>query len=163
MMIDDHNFKPGIRRHTQNAMGHRAAIHRDDEANAFIPQSHQRRCIGAIAFADPVGNINAQLAADAAEEPLQHRTRRCSVHVIITKDRNLLTGHNGRANALGSDVHILEHRGVRQQRLERGREIGRHILRRNAATGEHTPDDFRQPLALGNGQRRTIIRQTAHP
>ncbi len=63
MVIDDHNIKSLFSRNPKRLMRHRAAINGNDKRNAKFLELHESRCVRAIPFLDPVGDIDTQMRA----------------------------------------------------------------------------------------------------
>ena len=114
----------------------RAAIHSDHQISARLFQRHQRLCRGAIALQQPVRDIVADLAADAAQIT-DHDGGRCRpVHVIIAIDDDIFARLHRIGDALGGAFHIGKDRRIGQPVAQgRGGEPG-EVLRISTAGAE---------------------------
>ena len=117
----------------------RAAIDGDREARALGLQIDQRLAARAIAFHQPVGDVDHRLGAEPAQQQGQQGRRGRAVDVIVAEDGNRLAAHDGIGEPGRGRVHVGEHRRVGQEVAQgRGavaREVARPRLRARAATG----------------------------
>jgi hypothetical protein len=120
VVIDHDHLHPGIRRHGQRIMRHGAAIDRDDQLRAFLPQPHQSLAAGAIALQQAVGDVVAGIMAAQADQADQQRGAGGAIDVVIAIDRHRLALDDGLSDAAGGHIHILKMRGVGQELTQGG-------------------------------------------
>jgi hypothetical protein len=87
-----------------------------------------------------------------AQEALDERDRGRAVDIVVAEHGNRLVSPDGRSEALGRLLHVLEARGVGQKRAERGVEIAGGGVGLHAARGKHAAEQFGQTVRLRNGR-----------
>ena len=79
-----------------------------------------------------------------------------AVHVVIPENRYAFTVDNGMRETRRSGLHIGQRMRVGHQALDGGIEIGRDLVRLDAAPGEHARQQFRHAGALRDGERARL-------
>ena len=131
----------------------RPAVDRHDEAGALGDERLDRARVGAVALEQAVGDIDARGDAVMGEEAAQQRGGRRAVDVVVAEQRHRLALLHRVGEARGRRVHVAQRAGIGQQRLERGVEHRRHVVERDAARGEHAPQQLGQSVPLADGGR----------
>ena len=120
VVVDDDDFGAGLVGGGDGGLCRGAAIDREDEPRAvFAPRPASASGRRAVAFGEPVGNISRHALPMGAQEALDQRHGGRAVDVVVAEHGDRLVGPYGGGKARGRLLHVLEARGVRQQRLER--------------------------------------------
>ncbi len=157
MMIDDDDVEAGSSCRGERLVRRGAAIDGDDDGGARRLEVEQRRQVGAVALLLAIGDVDRDAATGRLDEALQERCRGRAVDVVITEDGDDLAALDGVGDARGSAVHVLEQAGIGQHLTQPRREEARCVIERDAARGENAPDDLRQAMALGEGERQPLV------
>ena len=153
MMIDHDHRHAEPPRFGQRLEAGGAAIHRHQQRRALAGEHAHRLDIGAVAFENPVGNMDQRIEPAMAQMPGQQRRRGGAVDVVVAEDRDLLAARRRVRDALGGGFHLRHGVGIGHQfadgRIEK-------ILDRvdlDIAPRQHPRQHFRQLIALRDRQR----------
>jgi hypothetical protein len=116
MVVDDDDLEPDLRRVRERRMRGDAAIDRDHQRHALGFEAAQRRRVRPIALLHAIGDIEPERPARGLEEAVQQRRRGRAVDVVVAEHGDALAGLDGAGEPRGGDIHVLELRGVGQQR-----------------------------------------------
>ena len=130
-----------------------AAIDRHQERRALACEHADGLDIGAIAFKNPVGNMNQRIEPAVAQMPGEQRRRRRTVDVVVAKDRDLLAPNCCVRDAFGGGFHLRHGKGVRHQFTDRRIEKILDRIDLDVAPGEYSRQHFRQLMALRDRKR----------
>ncbi len=83
----------------------------------------------------------------------QQRRAGGAIHIVVAEDRGGLVPLDGVGDARGAGFHSGEHVRIRKEPLDRRIEEALHLLGLDAASREDTGKQFRQIVALCNGER----------
>ena len=86
MMIDDEDVCSERTRDGQRLEARRPAVDGDDERGAFLDKCLDGRRVRAIAFEQPVGDIDARREAVMGKEPRHQRRGAGAVDVVIAEN-----------------------------------------------------------------------------
>ena len=153
VMIDHDDRHAQAPRFRQRLQAGGAAIHRHQQRRALAREHAHGFDIGAVAFEDPVGNMNQRIEPAMAQVPGQERRRGGAVDIVIAEDRDLFAARRRVRDALRGGFHLRHGVGIGHQfadgRIEK-------ILDRvdvDVAPGQHPRQHFRQLIALRDRQR----------
>ena len=165
MMIDDDDIDAAPTRWLERLDAGGAAIDGDDQRRAGIGELVDRLEIRAVAFEQPVGDVDDRLEAEALQISIQQSRGSRAVDIVIAEDRDLLLGLDGIGDAGGAGVHIGQHDRVGHQAANGRIEEGARFFRRDAAAGEHARQQVRHVVALGDIERERIalVRRAGRP
>jgi hypothetical protein len=90
VMVDHDGVEAGPARLGQRLVGCDAAVDGHDHRCALFLEALQRRGVGAIAFLAPVGNVDADIAANRPEETQQQRRGCGAVDVVVAEYHDAL-------------------------------------------------------------------------
>jgi hypothetical protein len=88
-----------------------------------------------------------------------------AVDVVVAEHGDRLTLLDRVGNSAGGGIHVAHAARIGHQRLERGIEHRRHVVRRHAAPRQHAPQQLGQPVPLADGgsAHLAVARQTLAP
>jgi hypothetical protein len=142
VMIDDDHVEPGFLRGGEWLVRRRAAIDRDHDRSALVPQAQQRGRVRPIAFAETVGHIDRGAGADRREKAQQQRRRGRAVHIVVAEHDDLLAAADRANEARDSRGHVAQMRGVGELVTQARREKRRCLGKADAALSQQPPDDL---------------------
>ena len=152
-MIDDDDRHAELARFGQRLEAGGAAIHRHQQRSALAGEHAHRLDIGAVAFEDPVGDVDQRIEPAMAQVPGEQRRGRGAVDVVVAEDRDLLAARGRIRDTLGGGFHLRHGVGIGHQfadgRIEK-------ILDRvdlDIAPGQHPRQHLRQLIALHDRER----------
>ena len=151
MVIDNHHVDAARTGKRQRLVARGAAIDGNDEARALIDQERHGLGVGAIAFTEAVGNIDADVVSEGAEKALHERRGDGAVDVIVAEHGHGLAGDDGFGEACGRLVHVAQRGRVGHECLEARVEGLGGGLGRHTAGGEDAAEHLRQIVLLGDG------------
>ena len=151
VVVDDDHLRAGRISSGDCHLGGGAAIDGENEARAGLGKAGQRVRAWAIALRQPVGDIGRGRLPMRPQEALNQRHGRRTVDVVVAEHGDRLVFPDGAGEALSRFLHVLQARGIGQQRLQRGIEKAGHGLHIGAARGEHAAEQLGQAMRLGNG------------
>ncbi len=93
--------------------------------------------IRTVAFENPVGNMHDRIEPAVPQIAGEQRRSGGAVYVVIAENCDALAVDNGLREARARRFHIGELMRVGHQAFDAGIEIGRDLIRLDAATGEH--------------------------
>ena len=163
VVVDDDGVEPcplGLGQWLES--GH-TAIDGDDDCSPIGLQLQQRGRVRPITFLAAVRNIDVDIAAYGAEKSQQQRRGGRAVDVIVAEHDNPLALLHGLRHPRDRCVHVLEMRRIRQEAAERRVEKIRHRVRIDIACRQKPCHCLRQPMTLGDGERRTLVGQPRSP
>ena len=94
MVVDDDHVEPRRGRLGESVEGDDAAIQRHHHRRPFLTQPAQRRRVGAVALGQAVGNVEAGVAADGAQEAQQERRGGGAVDVVVAEQGDPLAARD---------------------------------------------------------------------
>ena len=153
MMIDHDDRHPEPPRFGQRLEAGGAAIHRHQQRGALAREHADRFDIGAVAFKDPVGNMNQRIEPAMAQVPRQQRRRGGAVDIVIAEDRHLLAARGRLRDAFGGGFHLRHGVGIGHQFADGRIEKILDRVEFDIAPGQHPRQHFRQLIALRDRQR----------
>ncbi len=163
VVIHDDGGHAQLRRAGQRVMGHDAAVERDQKLRALSFQRRHRLLAGTIALSQAVGDMDGTVAANAAQEQLQHGGRRHAVHVIVADHADLLGPHHGLGKARGPLLHVAEGGRLRHESAQRRVEEALGLFEPHAARRQHAAKDVGQVVALRDRLGQPRVRQPRLP
>ena len=151
MVVDDDHFRAGGVGRGDGGLCGGAAVDGEDEARAIFDKAGKRLGARAVAFRQPIGNIGRGRLPMRAKKALDQSDRSRTVDIIVAEHGDRLSCPDGGCKALGRLLHVLQACRIRQQRLERRIEKAGDRLRIGAARSQHTAEQLRQAMCLGDG------------
>ena len=130
-----------------------AAIDGDQQRRPALGERAHRLDIRAIAFEQPVGNVDQRLDAALAQKARQQRRRCRAIDVVVAEDRDALAAHDGVGEARRRLRHAGEHVRVGHRALDGRIEKGLDRIDLDIAAGENARQQFGQVVALRDRQR----------
>ena len=119
VVIDHDHVDPGIMRHQQRLVRHRAAIDGDDQAGALLGQPHQRFARRSIAFEQAVRDVILRFQPQRPQQPDQQSRAGCAIDVIVAVDRRCFAGQHGLRQAFGGGIHVAQLGWIGQEAAQR--------------------------------------------
>ena len=163
VMVDHDQVEAGAPGLGQRLECRHAAVDRDHHIGPLLLELQQRRRVGAVALQPAIGDVDADIAADAAEEAQQQRRRRGAVDVVVAEhDDALARAHRAHQPRHGG-VHVLEMQRIGQELAQRRVEEIRHALEIDVARRQQARHGVGQAVALGDGQRRALVAEPRRP
>ncbi len=163
VMVEHDDIEARVARRLQRRVRRGAAIDGDDEAGTLVFQLQQRARRRAIAFAHPVGDVDARFDPERGQEIVQQRRRARSVDVVIAEDRDALAVLDRVAHARDRLVHVLEIRRLGQQALQRRVERVPHLARPHAPRRQQLREHERELGRAHQLAHRVLVALTQHP
>lgn len=154
MVIEHDDIRP--RRRGDRLMRQRSAIHADDEIVTFRQFPH-RGWIGAVAFVNPVGNVERRAMAEVTKPGDEQRGGGAAINIVISEDGNPLPPFQTRDKALRGLCHVAEAQRIGKQIAERGGTVKRGILCRHPLPDKHPAKGQGQARGLRHGFRETVL------
>ena len=163
VVVDHDQVEAGAPGLGQRLEGGDAAIDRDHHVGALLLELQQRRRVGTVTLLAAIGNIDADIAADAAEEAQQQRRRRGAVDVVVAEHDDALTRAHRAHQPRHGGVHVLEMQRIGQELAQRRVEKIRHALEIDVARRQQPRHGVGQTMALGDGQRPALVAEPRRP
>ncbi len=138
-----------------------AAVDRNHEAGPGCGELADGAFVHAVAFAQPVRNVEDRLGAERAQEAHEQCAPADAVDVVVAVDGDAFTAPQGLPDPRRRGAHVPEQQRRPQVTVEAGPEEGVGRLRRGDAARHQEPGDERRDAALaaqpgfGLGVRRT--------
>ena len=110
--------------------------------------------------------MDHRIDAGGAQEDRQQRRRGGAVDVIVAENCDPLATHSSVGHAVRRALHVGETIGIGHQPFERGVEKGFDAIDLDIAPGEDAGEQFRQPVALRDGERArmpAVVESVAPP
>ncbi len=152
MMVDDDDVHAAGARFVKRLDAGGAAIDGDKEGRAALGQRAHRLDIRAVAFKQPVGNMDQRLDAAMAQIPRQQRRGGSTVDVVIAEDRGCLTAHDGIGKPRRRFLHAGEHVRIGHRPSDRRIEKGIDRVDLDIAAGKDARQQFGQVVTLRDRQ-----------
>ena len=153
MVIDDDDRHAEPPRFGQRLEAGGAAIHRHQQRGALAGEHVDRFGVGAVAFENPVGNVNQGIEPAMAQVPGEQRRRGGTVDVVIAEDRDLLAARRRIRDPLRGGFHLRHGVGIGHHLADGGIEKVLDRVDRDVAPGQHPRQHLRQLVALRDRQR----------
>ncbi len=153
MMVDDDDIHAERLCFAQRLDAGGAAIDGHQQRRAARRQRAHRLDIRAVAFEQPVGNVNDRLDAATTQETRQHGGGCRAVHIVVAENRDALAAHNSVGDARGRFRHGGEHVRIGHRALDRRIEKGVDRVGLDIAAGEDARQQFGDLMALRDRQR----------
>jgi hypothetical protein len=153
MMVDHHHRQSEAFRLGQRLQAGGAAIDGHQQRGTLAGQHPDGLGIGAIAFENPVGNVDQRIESAMAQMPCQQRRRGRAVNVVIAENRDLFVSHRRVRDAFRRGFHLRHGKGIGHQFADRRIEKILDRIDLDVASGQHPRQHFRQLIALCNRQR----------
>ena len=153
MMIDHHHRHAEPPRLGERLKTGGAAIDGHQQGGALAGQRADGLGIGAVAFENPVGNMNQRIEPAMAQVPGQKGCRGGAIDVVVAEDRDLLAARGGVRDALGGGLHLGHGVGIGHQFADGGIEKILDRVDLDIAPRQHPRQHFRQLVALGDRER----------
>ncbi len=165
VMVDHHHIRSGILCGLKGFMAGGAAVHGDDERRSIGGQLLHRRRVRPIAFENTVGNIDLGCQTEMGQEPVHQSGRRSTIDVIVTEDRNLLTGLDSAHQPLRGLFAIGQHMRIGHQRAYRGIKKRQRVIHSNPAPRQNARNQFGNTVDLRHRQGAVLpgLIQPRHP
>ena len=148
VMVEDHHVCPFGRR--DGVVGKSATIDADDQVVGVGQLAHGGR-IGAVAFVDPVGDIERSALILLAKPVDQKGRGSAAVDVVIGEDRDLFPVFDGGDEAGGGGFHIEKAARIGQEVAEFRVEEGGCLFGGNVAGGKDAADGLGKAGLLDQG------------
>ena len=132
-----------------------AAIDGDEQRRAAAGERPHRLDVRAVAFEQPVGDVDQRIEPGVAQEARQRRRRGRAIDVVVAEDRDA-SRRACTASAMRAAASSMPASDVRigHQRPHGRIEKARHVVDRDAAPGEDARQQFRHVVvALRDGER----------
>ncbi len=126
-------------------------------------QLQQRRRIGTVPLLAAVGNIDADIAADSAEETQQQRRGRRAVDIVVAEHDDALALLHRAYQPSHGGVHVLEVQRIGQELAQGRLEEVRHVVETDIARRQQPRHRVGQSMALRDGQRRPLVAEPRGP
>ena len=139
----------------------RAAIDGDEELRAALGDLAYGIDIGSIALEQPVGDVEERIEPGRAQRAHEKRGRGRAVDVVIAEDRDLLLALDSIGEPHGGAVHVGQRRRIGHQAADARIEKILNPIQRDAAASDDAGKNFRQAVALADGERRLVLAQSA--
>ena len=114
-MIDNDDIDARVCRTGKLIEGGDAAVDGYDHTGARVLHLQQRWQIRPVSFAQPIRNVDIDVATDSQNESFQQCRRGRTIHIVVAKNANRLSPNNGTGKTIRSFIHSLQKRGIRQQ------------------------------------------------
>ena len=163
MVVDHDEIESGAPRLGQRLEGGDAAIDRDDDGSAVLPDLQQRRRIGAVPLLATVRNVDADIAADGPEETQQQRRGGGAIDIVVAEHDDALARLDGPHEAPDGRVHVLQMRGIGQELAQRRFEKVGNRLEADVARRQQTANRIGQAMTLGDRQRQPFVAEPRGP
>ena len=150
MMIEYNRVEAEPCRLGERHMARRPAIHRDQKLRAIARKGLDCLRVGAVAFENPVRNIDHARRAAAAEIIVKQRRGSSAIDVIISENRDPFSALYRFRYAASRRLHALQRERVRQQVSQRWVEIVLRSVRRDAASGKNAGQEIAGSMNLRN-------------
>ena len=112
MMIDHDDRHPEPPRFVQRLEAGGAAIDRHQQRRALAGEHADGLDIGAVAFKNPVGNVDQGIEPAMAQVPGEQRRRRRAVDVVIAEDRDFFAARSRIRDPLRRGFHLRHGVGI---------------------------------------------------
>ncbi|MHC2406510.1 hypothetical protein ACVMGC_011054 [Bradyrhizobium barranii subsp. barranii] len=130
-----------------------AAIDGDEQRGALGGQRADRFGVRAVAFENPVGNMDQRIEPAMAQMPGEQRRRGRAVDVVVAEDRDLLAAHRRIRDPLRGGLHLGHSIRVRQQLADGRIQEVADAIDVDAAARQHPRQQLRQLVPLHDGER----------
>ena len=140
-----------------------ASLKRLDAGGAAIDGHQQRRAargqrphrldIRAVAFEQPIGNVDDRLDAAVPQKPRQHGGGCRAVHIVVAENRDALAARHGIGDARRRLRHGGEHIRIGHRALDGRIEKGVDRVGLDVAAGEDARQQFGDLMPLRDRQR----------
>jgi hypothetical protein len=128
----------------------RAAIDGDEHSGTLLRQHADRLDVRAVAFRDPVRNVDQGLDAAGGEMLGENRGAAGAVHIVVAEDRHHLATLHRVREAFDGAVHVAQHARVGEKVAQPGGEKGGNVAQADAAAGQHAAEHVRESMRLGD-------------
>ena len=163
VMVDDDDVEPGAPRLGQRLVGADPAVDGHDHPHPVVLEAQKRRRVGAVAFRQPIGNVDLGARADRREIAREQRRRGRAVDVVVAEHDHPLAVSNQIDQAGDRLVHVGEPRGIGQQRAQARVEKGFGVVGLDPARGEHPADDLGKVEPLRERQPGAVVGEPRSP
>ncbi len=153
VVIDDDNVDTERARFRQRLDTGRAAIDRHQKRRAAPGERAHRLDVRAIAFEQPVGNVDQGVDAGMTQEAREQRGGCRAVDVVIAEYGDRLAAHDRVGDTLGRLRHGGEHVGIGHRLLDRRVEECRDRIDLDIAAGEDARQQFGKIVPLRDRER----------
>jgi hypothetical protein len=153
MMIDDDDRHSQASRFSQRLEARGAAIHRHEQRSALARKHADGFDIGAIAFENPVGNMNQRIEPAMAQMPCQKRRRRCAVDVVIAENRDHFVSRCRVRDAFRGNFHLRHMMRIGHQFANRRIEKILDRINLDITSRQHPRQHLRQLMTLRDRKR----------
>ena len=161
MMVDDDHIHAACFCFAQGLDTGGAAIDGHQKRRAARGQRAHRLDIRAIAFEQPVGNVNQRLDTAGPQEARQHGGGRCAVDVVVAENRDALAARHGIGDARGRFRHGGEHIRIGHRALDRRIEKGVDRIGLDVAAGDDARQELGQLMPLRDRSARAAPRSSS--
>src|ERR1700730_15429329 len=124
------------------------AIDRDEERAASLAELAYGLRIRAIAFEQPIGNVNERGNPAMHEKTPEQRCRGCAVDVVIPEDRDPFPALDRIGKSGSGHLHVTQDMRIRYQRSHCRIEKACDLLLLHSAAGQDPSQQLRDALAL---------------
>ncbi len=156
MMVDHHRVEPELLGLGQLLNAGGAAIDRDKQVYAALCETADCIDVRAVAFEDAIRNVNDGIEPATTQVTAQQRRRRRAIDIVVAKDSDTLLVNDGIGDALSRGLHLCQRVRIRHQAFDGGIEIGRNLVRLDAAPGQHPRQQLGHAVALRDRQRARL-------
>ena len=153
MVIDDDDIHAELVRFRQRRDAGGAAIDRDEERRALLRQRPHGFDVGAVAFEQPVRNMDQRIEAAMAQKAREQRRRSGAVNIIIAEYGDALAAPDRVRDARRRRRHGGEHVGIGHRALDGRIEEGVDRVDLDIAAGEDARQQLRQIMPLRDRER----------
>ena len=130
-----------------------AAIDGDEQRRAAPGERPYRLGIGAIAFEQPVGNVDQRIQSAMPQIARKQGRRGCAVHVVIAENRDVFAALDRVGQPRRRRLHGGERMRIGHQVAHRRIEIALDLVHLDPAAGKDARQQFGRAVTLRDGER----------
>ena len=153
MMVDDDDIQAERLCFAQRLDAGGAAVDGHQQRRAARRQRAHRLDIRAVAFEQPVRNVNDRLDTATTQETRQHGGGCRAVHIVVAENRDAFAVHNSVGDARGRFRHRRKHIRIGHRAFDGRIEKGVDRVGLDVAAGEDARQQFWDLMALRDRQR----------
>jgi hypothetical protein len=159
MVVENDDVEPEPCGLLERLEADRPAIDGDDEIGPLRLKLPHRFDIGAVALADPIGDVDERLAPDFLEIFAEQGRRTGAVDVVVAEDGDALAMLERVCEPRGGGLHVDHLARVRHQVAQRRLEMALDRVEVDSSAGENAGEEVAAAGQLRNGQGARLSRR----